>query len=221
MSPDELCATCRDVVEVDGAALTAMSVQGDRVTVASSGRLSAKVEELQLTVGEGPSLDAFAAHRLVSATDLSSPASVRRWPGFADAAMHAGVRAVFAFPLLAGSSCSGTLQLYRRRPGPLSAIQLREAFAFAETGFWAVLDSRAGDPVLGLTGTPLPPLGGGQEEIFQASGMISVQLGVGVDEALVRLRAAAYGQNRPLHDLAHDVVTRRYRFRTPDVDPAT
>ena len=42
--------------------------------------------------------------------------------------------------------------------------------------------------------------------------MIAVQLGVGVDEALVRLRAHAFSHDRHLLDVAHDVIERRLRF---------
>jgi hypothetical protein len=217
VSPDEVCQECRRVIAVDGAALTAISHHGDRATLASSGDLGARLEELQLTVGEGPSLDAFAAHRPVSVTDLSSAASARRWPGFAGAAVEVGVRAMFAFPLLLGASCSGTLQLCRRLPGPLSTTQIRDAFRLAETGLWALLDDRAGISA-GLDGMYLP-LGGGQAEVFQASGMISVQLAVGVDEALVRLRAHAFAHNRSLHEVARDVVGRRFRFDAPNPAP--
>ena len=42
--------------------------------------------------------------------------------------------------------------------------------------------------------------------------MVSVQLGVGLAEALVRLRAHAYAGDRPLADVAADVVARRLRL---------
>ena len=48
--------------------------------------------------------------------------------------------------------------------------------------------------------------------VHQASGMVSAQLGVSVGEALVRLRAYAFGNDRPLTDVARDVVARKLRF---------
>ena len=47
--------------------------------------------------------------------------------------------------------------------------------------------------------------------------MITVQLGVTVAVALVRLRAYAYAHDRRLRDVATDVVARRLRF-APDAD---
>ena len=49
--------------------------------------------------------------------------------------------------------------------------------------------------------------------VHNAAGMISVQLGVSITEALVRLRAAAFAKNRMVHDVAADVVSRRMRFQ--------
>jgi hypothetical protein len=46
--------------------------------------------------------------------------------------------------------------------------------------------------------------------------MVSVQLGVTVDEALVRLRAHAFANNRPLTSVAKDVVDRSLRFHDRD-----
>lgn len=208
VSADEVCRACIDVLDVDGAALTAIGDRGERATLADSGPLSARVAELQLTLGAGPGLDAVATHRPVFGADLSHPTSQARWPGFAAAAVELGVWAVFALPLLAGAACCGTLTLHRHRIGRLTPTQLRDALGFAEVGLWTLLDDRAGIPA----DRAAEPFGGGQDQVFQASGMISVQLGSGVDEALVRLRAHAYATDRPLGEIARDVIARRLRF---------
>ena len=48
--------------------------------------------------------------------------------------------------------------------------------------------------------------------------MLTEQLGVGIAEAFIRLRAYAYAHDRRLSDLARDIVARRLRLR-PDPDP--
>jgi AmiR/NasT family two-component response regulator len=48
--------------------------------------------------------------------------------------------------------------------------------------------------------------------VHQASGVLSVQLDIGVGEALVRLRAYAFAHDRPLTDVAQDVVAHRLRL---------
>ena len=49
--------------------------------------------------------------------------------------------------------------------------------------------------------------------VHQAAGMVSAQLDVSVAEALIRLRAHAFANDRPLTDVAQDVVARRLRFQ--------
>jgi hypothetical protein len=48
--------------------------------------------------------------------------------------------------------------------------------------------------------------------VHQASGVLSVQLEVSVGEALVRLRAHAFGTGRPLSEVAAAVVAHRLRL---------
>ena len=43
-------------------------------------------------------------------------------------------------------------------------------------------------------------------EVYQAQGMIMVQLGVPLADAMVRIRAYAYAHNRRLNDVAADIV---------------
>jgi hypothetical protein len=54
-------------------------------------------------------------------------------------------------------------------------------------------------------------------EVHQAAGMVSVQLGVTIAEALVRLCGHTFRADRLLGDVADDVVNRRLRFsESPD-----
>jgi AmiR/NasT family two-component response regulator len=53
---------------------------------------------------------------------------------------------------------------------------------------------------------------GQRAEVYQAQGMVAVQLGVPLADALSRLRARAYAENRPLGDVARDVVARTLSF---------
>src|SRR5205085_292694 len=48
--------------------------------------------------------------------------------------------------------------------------------------------------------------------VHNAAGAGSEQLGISLTEALIRLRAYAFGNDRLLRDVAADVVARRLRF---------
>jgi len=58
-----------------------------------------------------------------------------------------------------------------------------------------------------------PDLALHRAEIDQATGMLTVQLGVSAAEAFVRLRAYAYSEDRRLAEVAGDIVARRLRLR--------
>lgn len=50
------------------------------------------------------------------------------------------------------------------------------------------------------------------QPIDQATGMLTEQIGVGAEEAFIRLRAYAYAHEHRLVEVAADVVNRRLRF---------
>jgi hypothetical protein len=51
-----------------------------------------------------------------------------------------------------------------------------------------------------------------QYVVHQASGMVAAQLDVDVGQALIRLKAYAFGNGRPLAQAAENVVARKLRF---------
>ncbi len=216
--PVSVAAVCNAAARrlgVDGASVTAMSGVL-REPLFASDELSAVLEELQFTTGEGPSADEFRLGSPVLIADLESAAG--RWPGFVAAALAAGARAMFALPLQAGAIRVGILSLYRALPGVLSARELADALVFADMALQLLLDASSG-----ISGSPdYGPLDGLSDRravVYQATGMISVQLGVSLEEALVRLRANAFGSSMALGDLAAEVVARRLRLdSSPEAD---
>jgi hypothetical protein len=211
-----VCRTAAQALSASGVGISVMTDDGIRGVCAASDPLSERVEELQFVVGEGPCIDAFTTRRPVLVADLGGSAMHRRWPGYAPAAVQNGVRAVFAFPLQVGAARLGILDVFRQQTGPLTATELPLALTFADVTVEALLD-RQSDTRAGSEDGTVPPdsLGadlGHRTELFQAQGMVMVQLGVSLAEALSRLRAHAYAQNRRLDDVARDIVARRLHF---------
>ena len=220
ISVAHVCAAAVTGAEVDGVGLTVMVNPTAQETVYATDGVAGELEELQLTLGEGPCVDTFTdGGGPVLATDLRSPACLVRWPAFTPAALDAGARAAFALPLQIGVIRLGVLDLYRSRPGPLSSHQLAAALAFAETAGMLLLDEATGTR-FDTVGRPWQPDDPTVHEavVHQATGMILVQLGVSVEAAFARLRAYAYTQDRRLGDVAREVVDRRLRF-DPDPPP--
>jgi hypothetical protein len=202
---------CRDAaldLSASGVGLSVMAENGIHSVAAASDPATERIEELQFTLGEGPCVDAHLTSRPVMMAELTEEA-MRRWPVYTPTVHDAGVRAVFAFPLQIGAARLGVLDVFRSSAGGLSRQELRQAFDFADQAVTALLDAHE-------SATAEPD---GWDEamehraaLFQAQGMVMVQLRVSLAEAMVRIRAHAYAENRPLHDVAADIVARRLRF---------
>ena len=113
VSAADACAAAVAAVEVTGAWLSAASGTEAGHVIRVTNAVSEQLAELQLTLGEGPSLDAAGSGGPVLASDLGAGESAGRWPAFAPAACQAGAGAVFAFPLRIGGIRPG---LSRYRP---------------------------------------------------------------------------------------------------------
>ena len=224
VSAADACVAAVAAVEVTGAWLMAANgAEGGHVMQVTD-KASELLAELQVTLGEGPGPDAAASGGPVLASDLDEMEAVRRWPAFAPAARQAGAAAIFAFPLQLGAIRTGVMGLYRVRSGPLSAFHLGDALTFADTATLLLLDAQdqmargaAGSAGAGPGGQPAE-LTRHRAEIDQATGMLTEQLGVGIAEAFIRLRAHAYAHDRRLSDLARDIAARRLRL-LPDPNP--
>jgi hypothetical protein len=196
--------------EVDAVAVVLVLAATPRETVYVSGPVATVLEDLAMTVGEGPSHDAMVAGPAL-VVDLTTSESSARWPVFAPAAVSAGVRAVFALPLSVGAIRLGVIDLYRTAPGALDREALADALALADIACALLLDSGRSDQP--GRDDPHPERTALQHpEVHQATGMITVQLGVTAAVALIRLRAYAYVAGRALRDVAGDVVARQLRF---------
>jgi hypothetical protein len=220
VSAAHVCAACVAAAGVDGAAVWLATTTDRRALVHASDQVAVRLDDVQFTLGEGPCVDAWTGGGPVLVPDLDSADAAVRWPVYAPAAVAAGARALFAFPLQVGAIRVGTLDLYRAKPGSLSGEQLSYALAGSFAALSVVLAAthpapQGTDEAEGIW--PFDGLGVGWTEVYQATGMVAVQLGIGLQEALVRLRARAFASGLPLAEVARLVVDRTLRF-SPDQD---
>jgi GAF domain-containing protein len=209
-----LCAVCAEITEMSGAGIMLLAGDRPRGSVCTTDEVSAQIEELQYTLGEGPCVDAHRHHAPVLEPDLASPAVVR-WADFSRSAVAAGARAVFGFPVAIGEVRVGALNLYRDRPGPLTADQHADAVMVAQVAARSIISMQA-DAIPGQLGPELEAGGNFRFVVHQAAGMVAVQLGVPVDEALLRIRAHAFSTEETVVETAEAVIDRRLRFDPDD-----
>ncbi len=209
--PASLSAACLSALPVSGVGVALMTADGPSgVVLAATDERARQLEELQFALGEGPCVEASGSGRPVLQPDLAVAGPVR-WPRFGAAVRDAGVQAVFAFPLRVGAVRVGVLDCYRDTPGSLSAPDLVEALAFADAATAVVLHLQSHDEHAARSDTLIAPIDS-RAEVHQATGMISIQLGITLTEALLRLRAHAYAADRTVSTIAADVVSRRLSF---------
>ncbi len=213
-----MCQLAAEVTGVSGAGILLVVGGVAYGSLGATDAIARLLGDLQWTLGEGPSFDAHREAIPVLEPDLQAPAYTR-WPVFGAAAATVRVAGVFAFPLLAGGACLGVLDLYRDRPGPLGDEQHGAALVAADFAASALLGLQAG-ATPGRVAPEIVTDRGFLMSVHRAAGMISVQLGVSVPEALVRLRAFAFSTNRNVADVAEEIVTRKLRFNGPaDIGP--
>ena len=204
-SLSQVCRVATRSLGVSGATISVTTSDGPSAIAAAADESSAEIAEVQFTLGEGPGRDAFESRSPVHAGDLRHDA---RWPGYRSAMSERGVSAVFAFPLVMGPTRLGVLDLFRDEPGLLMAADVARAREFAALAAGILLL----DGQVAADGQAQPISQSALEsrlEIYQAQGMLTVQLDLELPEALARLRGHAYANDRTLSDVARDVISRK------------
>ncbi|MCW0213571.1 MAG: GAF and ANTAR domain-containing protein [Pseudonocardia sp.] len=222
-----VCEACVDGLDIDGAGMSLFTTRESRQTLWATDEVAMVLEDLQLTLNEGPCIEAATRGLPVSVPDLHHSVETTRWPVFAgEVAERTDAVALFAIPMRFGATVVGVLDFYRTTAGALGAVQWRDALAAAETAALLLLGQRTrpSDLVPGSDGEEQARTTDGHDdgwfssalsarpEIHQATGMVLAQLGIGPEEALARMRAHAFTERRLLIDVAGDVVARRLRF---------
>ncbi|MFH8406014.1 ANTAR domain-containing protein [Streptomyces sp. NPDC018019] len=183
----------------------AVSLRWGTELVWFSDDISARLEDAQFTLGEGPGLTADLSHGAIEVADLDASAD-NRWPQFAAEVRSLGVRAVFVWPVRAGAVRFGALSGYRTTPGPLTGRQVADGLRVAD----ALADRLLAWQPEAQNSTNGPGTAGAIDlhwaEVHQATGVLSCRLGVPLEEALVRLRARAFASGRPISEAARDIL---------------
>lgn len=228
-----LCAVAVSELGVSGAGITVMAQTGDglagaRDQIWATDDVARQLENLQLTTGQGPCLDACADGTPVLVADLGAEPS--RWPGFGGEAIAAGVAAVFSLPLQVGAVRLGSLDLHRCTVGALTRDQYGDALALAGLATELLLELTAGSPGAGDAGA-VPatyddePMIGAEHlgwlptvhaEVHQASGMVSARESIGVDAALLRIRGYAFARSQSIVQVARRILDRTLTLDADD-----
>ncbi|WP_055545500.1 GAF and ANTAR domain-containing protein [Streptomyces kanamyceticus] len=194
-------SACAAALGLDGLTLCVLDRSGlELVWYDPADIVGIAFEDLQFTLGEGPTLDVARTGEPVLVPDLQALPG-HRWPALL-AALHRKLpRVAYSVPLSLGAIRLGVLNGHRSTPGLPTRSQLGQLFALAE-GVTAILTTPDGIHDMG-TNNPIPLH---RAVIHQATGALTVLLDIPIDQALARLRAYAFTHNLALLDVAHAVV---------------
>jgi GAF domain-containing protein len=191
-----------EVLDVDGAGVSLGDADGALRFVTATDEGIMRIEEQQVTLGEGPCHDAFTSGDRVTSADLTAE---DRWPGYTGEALTQGCRAVAGIPMLAGEQRVGALNLYvrRAREWPADELDIAQVLADMATGY--IINVRTLSESERTTAQLQHALDS-RVLVEQAKGILAERHGIATAAAFERLRAHARERNSKVHDVAQAVI---------------
>ncbi len=194
---------CVSLFDAAAAGVLLVDEQGVLRLMSATSEAVQLVEFFQIQNAEGPCFDCFTTGEAVEVEDLAAAAD--RWPRLVDIATTAGFRSGYSFPMRLRGRVLGALNLFRTSTGRMDPADVIAAHALADVATIAILQQRAASDGQ-LLSEQLHVALNSRVAIEQAKGVIGERTGVDMNEAFVRLRAYARGNQRLLGDVARDLV---------------
>ena len=189
----------RAVPHTQHSALTLVHGAGRPVTVAATGEVGRRVDEIQYETSQGPCLAAVEGDDVARAADLATDL---QWPEFARRCVtETNVRSMFSLRLFLSGVDRAALNFYAERPGVFDELDLAVGAMFAPFAALAVQNATQAKEIDNL------------QTALQASRRIGVAIGVLMARHLVTyeqsfdmLVLASQQLNRKLRDIAAEVA---------------
>ncbi|WP_051478886.1 GAF and ANTAR domain-containing protein [Arthrobacter sp. H5] len=211
----QLCAPFLESLPVTGASVSLFGGSMQETLIYATDAVSARLDELQFDLGEGPRWEALRTRLPVLLPNLQA-SDHRLWPVFGKAVAGTGAAAMFVFPLSVGAIDIGVVELYKSSPWVLNSSDQMTASVLAVQTSWTLLRQLltlgAFDGEDQASGSS--PLS--RREIHQATGMVLAQATMTAVQALLLLRAHAFANGSTLAETAKDVVARELDFSPPE-----
>jgi GAF domain-containing protein len=201
-----LVETCTDLLDTAAAGLLLRDTSGVLHVVASTTEDANFVEVVQLGAAAGPCLACIESGEAVTVTDIEVTGD--QWPEFRRAALDRGFKSVQATPLRLRADVIGAMNLFDTRIGALNPEDVATAQALSDVATIGILSDRAAQEK-SLVNTQLQAALDSRVVIEQAKGVLAQSMNASMNDAFNLLRAYARNNNRPLQQVADDLVNRR------------
>ncbi len=186
------------VAGAEHAGISLVERGGEVRTVAPTGEVVNTIDQLQYRTGEGPCLNAIAAHRIYRTGDL---AKETRWPAFTHAAAKAGVTSMLAYRLFITDTTLGALNLYSSQPDAFSDQTEQDGQMFATHAAVALVGAQ--------TEANLRTAAESRDLIGMAKGILMQRHDLEPEQAFHMLVSSSQNANMKLRDVAAWLVEHR------------
>lgn len=203
---DRLVGACVEVLAVKAAGIMLADQRRSLRVFASTNEETRMLELLELQNNDGPCLEAFHTGTVIAGVDLARLTT--RWPHFAAAALAAGIKTAYAVPMRLRDQTIGALNLFRASTEPLSVHDMNVARVMADMAAIGIINhwSIRQQEVLAQQ---LQSALNTRVIIEQAKGVLAEREGLSMGEAFEFLRSTARATQRPIAEVATEMVTKR------------
>lgn len=189
---------CSELLVADTAGVLLETPAGTLALAAATSPEMLEIEDLEISLGQGPCLEAYQTGRQVTAADLGQCRD--RWPQFVDRIGELGMRSANAFPLRLRDDRIGALNLYWAAVGAVSPRETSLGQALADTAAVGILQERALFEAERRS-EQLQRALDSRIVIEQAKGMLAERRGLRPGEAFTVLRTHARSNNLKLREV--------------------
>ena len=195
---DVTSAAVELIPEADTAGILLIGKVSTYESLATTSDLPNKLDELQVTFGEGPCMQAALDDIVVRTDDFRDEP---RWPKYSPAALQYGVRSGLSFKLYTANRTAGALNLFSFHPNVWTARAETTGMVLAAHAAAAILSSRQSEELESAVAS--------RDRIGQAKGIIMERFKVDDVQAFSLLRKLSQDSNIKLADVAEQVINTR------------
>lgn len=187
-----------------GAGASIINSRGRRESAGATDPVVLRADKLQYELGQGPCLSAWAEQRAIIIQDTSQET---RWPKWTAAVAGLPLRSVLSAPLTTDGRRIGALKVYS--PSPLvfddhSVFMIERLAGPAAAILGHVRDREASHQLSSQLTEALT----NRDMIAKAQGVLIERMKISSPEALAVMLAASRDEEKPLHEVARDIVHR-------------
>ena len=189
---------CSELLLADTVGVLLETPAGTLALAAATSPEMLEIKDLEMSLGQGPGLEAYRTGRQVTAADLGQCRD--RWPQFVDRIGELGMRSAYAFPLRLRDDSIGALNLYWSVVEAVSPREISLGQALADSAAVGILQERAVFEAERRS-EQLQRALDSRIVIEQAKGMLAERRGLRPGEAFTLLRTHARSNNLKLREV--------------------